>query len=164
MLRRWWWNGGGRAGRGNVSWVACRWGRGSCWPYGYVCRCSWSAVCGEKTSDHREQLLPWASTKPTPNAWNIQRPAAGTHVDAVIDGALITVADDGEVIVSHLTRSDWNPLAQALPLLVPRIADGHRRCLAWHGDEELRQRPDGSSCTCQGCRINTRGGIVLDHR
>lgn len=62
------------------------------------------------------------------------------HLDAAFDGGFITVGDDGEVMVSpHLAPPDRNHLGLALPLRVPRIAEGHRRYLAWHRDKEFRR-------------------------
>lgn len=63
------------------------------------------------------------------------------HLDAVFDAGYITVADDGEVIVSErLAPPDRNHLGLALPLRVARLADGHRRYLAWHRKEEFERK------------------------
>lgn len=62
------------------------------------------------------------------------------HLDAAFDGGFITVADDGEVMVSQqLTPPDRNHLCLGVPLRVPRIAEGHRRYLAWHRENEFRR-------------------------
>ena len=62
------------------------------------------------------------------------------HLDAAFDGGFITVADDGEVIVSpRLAPPDRNHLGLALPLRVARLAEGHRPYLAWHRNEEFRR-------------------------
>ena len=61
------------------------------------------------------------------------------HLDAAFDGGFITVADDGEVIVSaRLAPPDRNHLGVALPLWVARLTAGHRAYLAWHRQEEFR--------------------------
>jgi hypothetical protein len=62
------------------------------------------------------------------------------HLDAAFDGGFITVADDGEVIVSaRLAPPDRNHLGLALPLWVARLTAGHRAYLAWHRQEEFRR-------------------------
>lgn len=61
------------------------------------------------------------------------------HLDAVFDAGYITVADDGEVVVSaHLAPPDRNHLGLALPLRVSRLAEGHRPYLAWHREREFK--------------------------
>jgi hypothetical protein len=62
------------------------------------------------------------------------------HLDAVFDGGFITVADNGEVIVSAgLAPPDRNHLGLALPLRVARLTEGHRGYLVWHRNEEFRR-------------------------
>jgi putative restriction endonuclease len=61
------------------------------------------------------------------------------HLDAVFDAGYMTVADDGEVVVSScLGPPDRNHLGLALPLRIARLAEGHRNYLAWHRQEEFR--------------------------
>jgi putative restriction endonuclease len=62
------------------------------------------------------------------------------HLDAAFDGGFITVADDGEVIVSaRLAPPDRNHLGLALPLRVSRLAEVHRVYLAWHRKWEFEK-------------------------
>jgi hypothetical protein len=62
------------------------------------------------------------------------------HLDAAFDCGLITVADDGAIIVSDALDAEARAvLMVALPLRVRRLADGHRAYLPWHR-ERLFQR------------------------
>ncbi len=61
------------------------------------------------------------------------------HLDAAFDGGLITVADEGMVIVSSLLTPTARELLGLVPRLrVERLANGHRRYLAWHREREFR--------------------------
>jgi hypothetical protein len=60
------------------------------------------------------------------------------HLDAVFDAGYMTVADDGEVVVSsRLGPSDRNHLGLSGPMRISRIADGHKAYLAWHRAKEF---------------------------
>lgn len=55
------------------------------------------------------------------------------HLDAAFDRGFMTVADDGEVVVSAaLGVADRRILGLAEPLRVRSLADGHRAYLSWH--------------------------------
>ncbi len=55
------------------------------------------------------------------------------HLDAAFDSGLITVEDDGRVLVSAtLGAQARTVLGLDRPLTVRGIADGHRRYLGWH--------------------------------
>ena len=61
------------------------------------------------------------------------------HLDAAFDRGFITVADNGQVIVSpRLSDHDRKLLALDVPLRVDRLAPGHRLYLAWHRTEEFK--------------------------
>ena len=61
------------------------------------------------------------------------------HLDAAFDRGFITVADNGQVIVSpRLSDDDRKLLALDVPLRVGRLAPGHRSYLAWHRAEEFK--------------------------
>lgn len=61
------------------------------------------------------------------------------HLDAAFDRGFVTVADDGEVVVSErLTADDVTRLGLSMPLRVTRLADGHRRYLAFHRERRFR--------------------------
>lgn len=61
------------------------------------------------------------------------------HLDAAFDHGFITVADDGELVVSErLPADDLKRLGLSLPLGVTRLADGHRRYLACHREMVFR--------------------------
>jgi predicted restriction endonuclease len=60
------------------------------------------------------------------------------HLDAAFDRGFITVADNGQVIVSsRLSDRDRKLLALDVPLRVDGLAPGHRPYLAWHRAEEF---------------------------
>jgi putative restriction endonuclease len=62
------------------------------------------------------------------------------HLDAAFDGGFITVADDGDVIVSESLSSEARQLLSlASPLRVERLADAHRGYLAWHRGKEFEK-------------------------
>lgn len=55
------------------------------------------------------------------------------HLDAAFDAGLITINDDGAVLVSHvLTNDDRQIIGLAGPLRVPNLTEQHRTYLAWH--------------------------------
>jgi hypothetical protein len=61
------------------------------------------------------------------------------HLDAAFDCGLITVADDGAVVVSTaLGISDQRILALAEPLRLRALADAHRAYLSWHRQKVFR--------------------------
>jgi predicted restriction endonuclease len=61
------------------------------------------------------------------------------HLDAAFDRGFITVADNGQVIVSpRLCDDDRKLLALDIPLRIDGLAPGHRSYLAWHRTEELK--------------------------
>jgi putative restriction endonuclease len=61
------------------------------------------------------------------------------HLDAAFDRGFITVADGGEVVVSdRLEADDLARLGLSMPLRVTRLADGHRRYLAFHHEMVFR--------------------------
>jgi hypothetical protein len=61
------------------------------------------------------------------------------HLDAVFDQGFITVADDGEVLVSKLLGSDERRLlALGSSMKVRMLSDGHRRYLSWHVDRVFK--------------------------
>jgi hypothetical protein len=61
------------------------------------------------------------------------------HLDAAFDAGFITVADDGEVLVSaQLAPRDRKHLGLPSPLRVARLAEGHRGYLAWHREREFK--------------------------
>jgi predicted restriction endonuclease len=61
------------------------------------------------------------------------------HLDAAFDRGFITVADNGQVIVSsRLSDDDRKLLALDVPLRVDRLAPGHRSYLAWHRAEDFK--------------------------
>ncbi len=55
------------------------------------------------------------------------------HLDAAFDAALITFADDGELLISaRLDRASCRQLGIVAPMKLSRIEPEHRRYLAWH--------------------------------
>jgi predicted restriction endonuclease len=55
------------------------------------------------------------------------------NLDAAFDAGFISVADDGAVVVSEALDAEARALLGLdRPGRVHRIADGHRRYLAWH--------------------------------
>jgi hypothetical protein len=61
------------------------------------------------------------------------------NLDAAFDAGLITVADDGVVVVStSLTAADRGLLGLELPLRVQRVESGHRRYLSFHRERVFR--------------------------
>lgn len=63
------------------------------------------------------------------------------HLDAAFDVGLITVADDGAVLVSNtLTAGARGIIGLEHPVIVRGITEGHRGYLAWHRAETYRQR------------------------
>jgi hypothetical protein len=61
------------------------------------------------------------------------------NLDAAFDVGLITVADDGAVVVSPaLTPADRGLLGLELPLRVLRVEPGHRRYLSFHRERVFR--------------------------
>ncbi len=57
------------------------------------------------------------------------------HLDAAFDRGLLTVADDGAVLVSPvLSTNDRQALSVHDDLRIPSLADGHRHYLKWHRD------------------------------
>lgn len=63
------------------------------------------------------------------------------HIDAAFDAGFITIADDGDVLVStDLSASDQRLLGLAVPLRVRAVATGHRAYLAWHRARVFRPR------------------------
>lgn len=64
------------------------------------------------------------------------------HLDAAFDRGFITIADDGQVLVSPLlTSSDRAMLGLAASLHVFRLADGHRGYLPYHRATVFRGSP-----------------------
>ena len=60
-------------------------------------------------------------------------------LDAAFDAGLITVADDGAVLVSHiLTGEDRQIIGLSDPLQVRQITDEHRSYLRWHREKLFR--------------------------
>jgi putative restriction endonuclease len=60
------------------------------------------------------------------------------HLDAAFDAGFITVADEGQVIVSQrLSPLDRQHLELSAPLRITRLADAHRPYLAWHRKMEF---------------------------
>ena len=61
------------------------------------------------------------------------------HLDAAFDRGFLTVADDGEVVVSErLAAADLTRLGLSMPLRVTRLVDGHWRYLAFHREMVFR--------------------------
>lgn len=61
------------------------------------------------------------------------------HLDGAFDRGFISVADDGELVVSErLAADDLTRPSLFLPLGVTRLADGHRRYLAFHREMVFR--------------------------
>jgi hypothetical protein len=61
------------------------------------------------------------------------------HLDAAFDKGLITVADDGEVVVSPaLAAADRKVLGLDAPLCVRGLTDEHRGYLRWHRERLFR--------------------------
>jgi putative restriction endonuclease len=61
------------------------------------------------------------------------------HFDAVFDRGFITLADDGEVIISAvLAAEDRQVLGLHHPLRATGLADRHRHYLPWHRDKVFR--------------------------
>ncbi|WP_242343607.1 MULTISPECIES: HNH endonuclease [Anaeromyxobacter] len=62
------------------------------------------------------------------------------HLDAAFDAGFITVADDGEILVSpHLSVPDRRWLGLDARLRVGRLAPEHRTYLTWHRLKEFRR-------------------------
>ena len=62
------------------------------------------------------------------------------HLDAAFDAALITVAEDGTLIVSkQLDANARNVLSLDVPVRIRALTASHQRYLAWH--RERRYRP-----------------------
>ena len=63
------------------------------------------------------------------------------HLDAMFDCGLITVADDGAIIVSDaLDKAAYSTLGLNQPLWVSSLAEGHRSYLTWHRTRVFRNR------------------------
>lgn len=63
------------------------------------------------------------------------------HLDAAFDAGLMTVADDGTVLVSRfLTEDDRRVLGLLDPLSVRKLTDEHRTYLRWHRENLFRER------------------------
>ena len=65
------------------------------------------------------------------------------HLDAAFDGGYLTVAPDGEVLVSPaLGAADRTLLGLDRSLRVEGLKEGHRRYLAWHWREQWKGNPE----------------------
>lgn len=63
------------------------------------------------------------------------------HLDAAFDRGLITVADDGSIVVSEALDADARAvLGLDQPLRVRGITEGHRGYLPWHRDRVFQDR------------------------
>ena len=99
------------------------------------------AVTGLAVPDllRASHIKPWAAC-----ASDAERPDVfnglllAPHLDAAFDRGLITVADNGLVIVSsRLSDHDQKLLGLDIPLRIGGLAPGHRSYLAWHRTEEF---------------------------
>jgi putative restriction endonuclease len=64
------------------------------------------------------------------------------HLDAAFDAGLMTVAEDGTVLVSRfLTDADRRLVGLLDPLRVRKLTDEHRAYLLWHRDKFFREPP-----------------------
>jgi len=62
------------------------------------------------------------------------------HLDAAFDRGFITVADDGEIVVSPvLGAADRRAIGLDAPLRVASLVDGHRAYLRWHRATYLKE-------------------------
>lgn len=68
------------------------------------------------------------------------------HLDAVFDGGLVTVADDGLLVVSEALDADARTvLGLQQPLRVHSLTDGHRGYLPWHRAQVFQHRVEGGA-------------------
>lgn len=68
------------------------------------------------------------------------------NLDAAFDRGLITLSDDGGVVVSDKLRSvDRQVLGLEVPLRVSRVDDSHRRYLSFHRMHVFENESDGRS-------------------
>lgn len=66
------------------------------------------------------------------------------HLDAAFDRGFITVADDGEVVVSEgINEEARGLLGLDASMRIDRLTDGHRRYLPWHRERVFRDGPLG---------------------
>lgn len=70
----------------------------------------------------------------------VQRPPSRPHLDAAFDSGYITIADDGQVVVSEaLSRMDREILSLNQTRRVTKLAPEHNAYLQWHRECEFER-------------------------
>lgn len=87
-------------------------------------------------------IKPWAACERDEERLDVYNGLLlAAHLDAAFDQGLITVEDDGQVVVSPALDAAARALLQLdRPLRVTGLAPAHRRYLAWHRTWSARRR------------------------
>jgi putative restriction endonuclease len=104
------------------------------------CRC---AVTGLAVPSllRASHIKPWASCDTDAERLDVYNGLLlAPHLDAAFDAGLITVTDEGQVMVSaRLDDAALRVLGLREPLKIAKLTDGHRQYLSWHRDASSRR-------------------------